>query len=249
MAQSLTLTRDQLAVICHNDQQAIRTLELTLLGINQLPDLEDGIDDNTLAISTLSDLVRPITINLIEPLPAPVGADTTYTLTGGEATEGMKTVVIPAASLVATAAGPFTLTITTGLGTDALVPITVSTNSITSGALMFDIHIDSVGNITSKYWEISGTGALSSYLQKSTGDMQITRMLALGTSGQTWTFPIPFFAAPIVELTMIPLLTTDARFCSHDPASTTAVITRGWNDAGGNSGADRDGLAYGRWRA
>lgn len=169
---ALQLTRDQLNKFCQGDQDMIRKFEQAFLGIEQIPTLEDGVDNNTLAISTLSDLVRPITINLVEPLSAQIAANTTYTLTAGEATEGMKTIFIPSAFLVASAGGPFTLTISTGLGTDSLVHISANGDTITSGDLMFDIHIDDSGNIATKSWEISGSNANGKYRKAHTGEMR-----------------------------------------------------------------------------
>jgi len=250
MAGTLTPTRDQLKRwVTDNegtDEDLLRKIEQVFFGVEDLPNLQDGIDNNTLTINTLSDLVRPITIDLVEPLPSPVGGDTTYTLTGGEATEGMKTILIPAASLVATAAGPFTLIITTGSGSTVLVPITVSTNTITSGDLMFDIHIDSSGNVVGKSWEVTGNDGSATYSQSSSGIMHAARRLALGTASQTWTFPVPFSANPIVQSLMIS--GSNARMPTLDTISTTAATILGWNDAGAANADPRNISAFGRWR-
>lgn len=149
---SIQLTRDQLNKFCQGDQDMIRKFELAFIGIEQIPGLEDGVDDNTLAISTLSDLVRPITINPIQPLSAQISANTTYTLTAAQATEGMKTILIPAAYLVASAGGPFTLTITTGAGTTETVTISAAGSTIISGDLMFNIQVDAGGNVNAQWF-------------------------------------------------------------------------------------------------
>src|SRR6185295_17969679 len=102
---SILPTRDQLAALCTDnkgklDEDLLRKLEQVFFGVEDLPNLQDGIDNNTLSIATLSDLVRPITVDLIQPLSGTVASNTTYTLTAAQATEGMKTIFIPSAYLV-----------------------------------------------------------------------------------------------------------------------------------------------------
>jgi len=156
MAGTLIPTRDQLKRWCSDsqgtDEDLLRKIEQVFFGVEQIPGLEDGVDNNTLAISTLSDLVRPITIDPIQPLSAQISSNTTYTLTGGEATEGMKTVLIPSAYLVASAGGPFTLTITTGLGTTETVTISAAGSTIVSGDLIFNIQVDASGNVNAQWF-------------------------------------------------------------------------------------------------
>lgn len=246
MADTLRLNRDQLNKFCQGDQDMIRKFEQSFLGIEQIPALEDGVDGNTLAISTLSDLVRPITINLIEPLSAQVSANTTYTLSGGEATEGMKTIFIPDSFLTASAAGPFTLTITTGSGDTVLVPISPSTNTISSGNLMFDIHVDAAGNVSGKSWEIRGLLGSALYTQSHTGAMSASVSLNSGANVQVWTFPYPFSATPPgIEVTANP---TVAHFAAYQNPSATSIDTICFSVAGAAQPDPRSAFVHGTWR-
>jgi hypothetical protein len=257
MAGTLQLNRDQLQVLCSDskgvvDFDMVRKFEQAFIGIEQIPSLEDGQDDNTLAISTLSDLVRPITINLIQPLPAPVSSNTTYTLIGGEATEGMKTIFIPSASLIASAGGPFTLTISTGIGTVCLVPISANGDTITSGDLMFDIHIDSAQNIAAKAWDITGSNSNGFYQKKNSGYMeqwgQIAGMLvADGTAPVV--FPTTFSSAPIIW-TGHTISATSASVSSTTSIISSSISVTGCTlaqDSFGTNAINETWLAKGRW--
>ena len=59
-------------------------------------------------------------------------------------------VYIPSASLVASSGGPYTLIITTGSGSSVYVPISANGDALhTPGSnLLFNIYIDSIGNVT-----------------------------------------------------------------------------------------------------
>jgi hypothetical protein len=74
---------------------------------------------------------------------------------------------------VASAGGPFVLTFTTNKTntTNVIIPISPFGDTITSGNLLFDIYVDNLGNVTSKYWEISGYNANGTYVKCSNGTM------------------------------------------------------------------------------
>src|SRR6185369_4403263 len=170
---TLVPTRDQLKRWCTDndgtDEDLLRKIEQVFFGVDDIPALQDGVDDNTLSIATLSDLVRPITVDLIRPLSSTVASNTTYNLTPAQSTEGMKTIFIPSAFLIAAAGGPFTLTITTGAGTTAIVAIAASSDAINSGDLMFDVHVDATGNVVAKDWSFIGSNSNGTYEIRSDG--------------------------------------------------------------------------------
>lgn len=89
----------------------------------------------------------------IQPLSAAISTNTTYTL---ENIPGIKTILIPSAYLVASSGGAYLLTLSTGVGTDTTVPIAAFGNTITSGDLLFDIYINSSGDVIPKAWSIRG---------------------------------------------------------------------------------------------
>jgi hypothetical protein len=60
-------------------------------------------------------------------------------------------VYIPATCLVASSGGPYTLTITTGSGNSVYIPIAAQGSLILSSSLLFNIYVDSSGNVTSNY--------------------------------------------------------------------------------------------------
>lgn len=241
----LSLTRQQLeSIVGTQDTNAIRTLELLLGLANDIPSLQDGVSGNTLSIATLSDVLRPMTIDPVIPISSPVSGDTTHNLT--RTVEGVQLVYIAASNLVASAGGPFTLTITTGSGNTAKVPIAPAGLTISSGNLLFDIYVDESGNVENKAWIIEGTDGSAFYTQYHTGGMTAHVRLSAGTATETWTFPFPFIATPDVEATSSAAL---PRFVSASNTSTTAVDTMGWADTGAVSTTVRTASAAGRWRA
>lgn len=215
---TLQLKRDQLKSIAGgDDHDVIRQLENLFALVNEVPSLQDDNDSNTLGIATLSDLVRPITIEPVQPITGQIGVNTTYTISS---VATIKTIWIPAAYLVASAGGPFTLTITTGAGTTVKVPIAAFGDTISSGDLLFDVQIDASGNVISKSWEISGSNTNGIWVVKSDGNMDSwftdptlrTTNNATGTlfktADVTLTFPIAFLST--TGLTVSSVWVTDS---------------------------------------
>jgi hypothetical protein len=138
------LTRDQIAIIAGEEKgqpQRIRALEGLVAAIDSDP---------------------------IEAISSPVSGNTTYTISN---VIGFQSILIRKANLVASAGGPFTLTITTGSGDVVYVPIAASGDTILSGDLLFDVYVDSSGNVISKDWEIYGSNSVAlGYKLGSSGD-------------------------------------------------------------------------------
>ena len=66
-------------------------------------------------------------------------------------------IYIPAAYLVASAAGPFALTISTPAGgSSVIVPILKNGDTLLSGNLFFSVYVDPSGNVTSDSFSVSG---------------------------------------------------------------------------------------------
>jgi hypothetical protein len=88
-----------------------------------------------------------------------------------------------------------------------IVPIAASGDTITSGDLLFDIYIDTNGNITNKSFTVSGSNASGSWVKFADGTMECWTISAL-TASQTgasatgkpgpyygmfpWVFPVQF---------------------------------------------------------
>lgn len=104
----------------------------------------------------------------ILPLSSAISSDTIYTI---ENSVGIRTILIPYSRLKASSNGPFTLTITTGVGgaSSVSIPISHSGDVITSGDLLFDIYIDSNGSVRSDTWSISGYNSRGRYIKHSNG--------------------------------------------------------------------------------
>ena len=110
-------------------------------------------------------------------------------------------VYIPSASLVAGSGGPYTLTITTGSGNSVWVPISATGNTLysTSGVsnnLMFNIYVDSSGNVTSDDWQISGSNSNGRFVQFADGTMLGMGQYTTSGSAVSWTFPVAFISPP-----------------------------------------------------
>jgi len=145
----------------------------------------------------------------IQPLTNPITTNTTYTIPSNVKSA---TILIPATLLKAGTGGPWLLTITAGLGgTNIIVPISASGDTISSGDLLFDISVDVSGNVSSKAWTISGSNANGTYIKSSDGTMnqesnnivQVTTSNVFGAvffSGSPgFTFPSPFIAIPEIS--------------------------------------------------
>ena len=81
----------------------------------------------------------------VTPLSGKIGANTTFTLP--IKTAGTQTVLITASYLVASAGGPFILTITTGTGNVVKVPISAFGAAVPASDLVFEIFVDTSGNV------------------------------------------------------------------------------------------------------
>ena len=124
-------------------------------------------------------------------------------------------VYIPSASLVAGSGGPYTLTITTGSGNSVWVPISATGNTLysTSGVsnnLMFNIYVDSSGNVTSDDWQISGSNSNGSFVQFADGTMIVMGFQSITTSPTygsvwwyNWTSPSGAMAAGFISPPMV----------------------------------------------
>ena len=141
---------------------------------------------------------------IINPLNAQINVDTTYTIANSPA---IYTVIIPKAYLLSSNASTQSLIITTGVANTetVIVPISPSSDTITSSSLMFNLYIDATGNVYSDAWTISGSNSNGSYVKSADGT-QICRysysaVMNLATLGpvslfyyqtHTWNFPASF---------------------------------------------------------
>jgi hypothetical protein len=148
----------------------------------------------------------------IEPLSSSVTANATVTLPSTYPSQYQ--IYIPAAYLVAYSGGPYTLIITTGVSgkTTVLVPICKNGDTLLSGSLLFNIYVDTTGNVTSDAWSILASNARGSYSALSNGEME-ARIRAVseanGSAGagapcpyyglKTWGFPAVFNTIDYVD--------------------------------------------------
>jgi len=187
-----------------------------------------------------------------------IGANRTVTLYLDANNNGNKkyTVVVPAATLVASSGGPFTVTITTGIAgkTTVAVPICKNGDALLSGGLQFDIFVDSVGNVTYGEWEISGSNSNGSYVKFDDGTM-ICRValgavsMASGTT-YTWTFPAAFVSTTDLAggCDGMPQNVAETFLFSRCPAATYARYYQ-YNAAGTTQNILSFSMtAIGRWR-
>ena len=98
---------------------------------------------NALAVSAI--------VPLIQPLIVKVSSNTSYTIPN---VVGFSKIMILSTFLVATAGGPFTFTLTTGKAGTSTIVIPVAAPPATPRNLLFDIYVDSLGNIISSYWQV-----------------------------------------------------------------------------------------------
>lgn len=153
--------------------------------------VEKVTGDNHQRIKEFEKLLNALSSDPVEPITVAITGDTTYTLANER---GTQTILIPEAMLKASAGGPFTLTITTGVGDSVVVPIAASTDTILSGDLLFDIYIDSSGNVISKAWGIAALNSTGSYILDNYGNLDQFQYNVTVSSGAsyTWTFPRKF---------------------------------------------------------
>jgi hypothetical protein len=182
----LSLSRQQLAAFL-TDPDAIRAFERVFR-----------------ACDSVEDILLPIA-----PLSAALAADFSYSAIPN--IPGIYPIKIPAAYLKASAGGPFILTLSTGVaGKDAVtIPIAKSTDTIDSGPLLFDVEVDSVGNLASKSWTpLSGHNTNGSWVKFADGTMMIYGLgiQATTSNGGPWTTQ-PFFS-PATSFTFPVAFTT-----------------------------------------
>jgi hypothetical protein len=97
------------------------------------------------------------------------------------------TIIIPAATLVSASGGPYTLTIKTASGAVVYVPIIKNGDTLLSGPLQFDVYVDASGNVSSEYWEVSGSNSLGTYVENSYGRGLLTETVSVTTgSSAIW---------------------------------------------------------------
>ena len=157
--------------------------------------------------------------NTVVPLSAAISGNTTYNTIPN--VQGLYTVWIPVAYLKASAGGPFTLTLSTGVAgkSSVTVPIAASGDTITSTDLLFDVYVDGAGNLSSKAWEISGSNANGSWIKFDDGTMECwyTSPTLRTTSTpygniwyaspiDVWSFPVTFVGLPVTT----PIIVTAA---------------------------------------
>lgn len=128
----------------------------------------DLLDKINTSYSELSAAVSSV-IQILFPLPSPPSNDISFTV---PSQPGLYTIYIPAANLVAGSIGQWTLTLTTGKGSPVSIPISSSGDSILSGNLVFDIYVDSDGNISSKDWSIRASNSFGQYNLRSDGSLR-----------------------------------------------------------------------------
>lgn len=221
-----------------------------------LPTLTGDFKKDEAAIrKSILDLLDKInTTTTIQPIPGKVSSDVTYIVNG----LGVQTVLIKATSLKASSGGPYRLTITSGTGSDVLVPIAASGDTILSGDLLFDIYIDSSGNVISKAWEISGSNTDGVYSKTSTGDMiqeglYVTAMDGSGggtTGVKTVNLPNAFVSTSYNVRITNRKATPLAAFWEYHVPSLSSFTCSGWiRDAVVSSTAVAASWeAVGRWR-
>lgn len=179
----------------------------------------------------------------VQPITTAIDSNETYSLVNEE---GQQVILIPESMLVASVGGPFILTLTTGVGTDLQVPIAAAGDTITSGDLLFRVNIDSLGNLSSESWSITGSNANGEYQLSWDGTMKAWLTLTGGIAVQVWAYPREFAAPPVVPAPG--MIGAGAIFASVSANSTIGITTSGWNAAGAPDTSDRYCSADGRWR-
>jgi hypothetical protein len=86
------------------------------------------------------------------------------------------------------------VTLTTGVAgkQTVAVPIIKSTDTLLSGILQFDIFVDTVGNVSSGQWQVSGFNSNGSFIQQADGTMICRGTKATSAYPQTVGLPISF---------------------------------------------------------
>lgn len=121
---------------------------------------------------------------------------------------------IPTSLLVASSGGPFVLTLTTGKsGTSSVyVPIAANGDTLQSPSLLFNIYVDSAGNVASDAFSVDGSNSNGNWIKCSDGTMEcnyVTALLTCNTGSSlpwlilspTYNFPAQFISNPVVNTT------------------------------------------------
>lgn len=116
---------------------------------------------------------------------------------------------IPTSLLVASSGGPFVLTLTTGKsGTSSVyVPIAANGDTLQSPSLLFNIYVDSAGNVASDSFSVDGSNSNGSWIKYSDGTMICTGYFSASLGTVNWgpyyasyggnlNFPAAFISTP-----------------------------------------------------
>ena len=219
-----------------HDQTEVRH---ALLDMNKnLQSIQNNIQSNSSSANTP-----------LKPLSSAPSGNITFQ---APTTAGIYMVYIPVGYLVATSGGPYMLIIQSSvMGRTVSVPIGASGNTISSGDLLFNIYIDSSGNVTSNAWEIAGSNANGSYEQRSNGEMACFKyqLSVAGGAHYTWTFPVAFnntsYSVPACGGNI-----ASGNFILGTDATTryTYQVEYYCCPIGGTGTAIYDLVAFGRWR-
>lgn len=133
-----------------------------------LPNMKDNEDetevrkmgqDILVKLNQLGSAMPTLLLNVLDSAPS---SNVTVTLSKAP---GFYTVYIPDSFLIAQTGGPYTVTLTTGVGDTVSIPIAPSGETITSGNLVFTIYVDSSGNVSSEAWNILGSNSSGPYIE------------------------------------------------------------------------------------
>lgn len=150
----------------------------------------------------------------ILPLSAAISANFVYNTIPN--TQGQYSIYIPAAYLVASSGGPYTLTLSTGVAgkTTVLVPICNTGDTLLSGNLLFNVYVDALGNVTSDAWTVSGSNSNGTYIKFSDGTMEQWGNFGPAVVGQTIRgLPCAYTQFDTIQASYIPTNSYDETHC------------------------------------
>jgi hypothetical protein len=149
-------------------------------------------------MSEISTEYKPVNFirGILHPLGAKISVDTTYTIPLASV-EQTAFVIIPKEYLISSNASTQSLIITTGVASSetVIVPISPSGDTITSPSLMFNLYIDTAGNVYSDNFIVSGSNSNGSYIKFADGTMNVTGSISptqTTSSGGPWSSS-PFY--------------------------------------------------------
>ena len=195
----------------------------------------------------------------MQPLNAAPSGNTTYNLPNVYPAQYQ--IYIPKAYMVAASGGPYTLTIQTPAGgTTVIVPLSPTGDMISSGALLFDVYVDSSGNVASKQWQISGSNSNGSWIKFADGTMECWGATEQVTTTTAWGGGL-YFSTPVVKSFPAAFVGTPAMTANvandvgnyHLSVDLIGVSPTGWNGIIfspylGGSTAAIFWMAIGRWK-